>query len=203
MSNKTSGIPSLLALTFVAALAAQSYVMADEPGADEPGADEGARPPAEATRCASGCKHPDQLDRTSSGLTLVEMAMSAFAPSVIARFKDLWHSVAFGKLPLENVMLILRTSAGYRAQSLRVTNEYNQSTFSLPSGTIAIVHTHPDSCSPKPSSGDRRLALEHHLAVFTLSSRGMFVYDPETGETTRLMDGLDWLDPAKWSTPHR
>src|SRR5262245_45461819 len=100
LSNKTSAIPSLLALALVAALAAQSYVMADEPRADEPRADEPGSPPAEATRCASGCKHPHQLDRTGSGSTLVEMAMSAFAPGVIARFKDLWHSVAFGRLPL-------------------------------------------------------------------------------------------------------
>jgi len=35
--------------------------------------------------------------------------------------------------------------------------------------------------------------------MFTITSRGMFVYDPSTKKTSQLMENLDWLDLSKWN----
>ena len=64
---------------------------------------------------------------------------------------------------------------------------------------IAVVHTHPNGVDPKPAGHDLRLADRFGVPVFTITQRGMYVYDPELKKTSMVQDGLDWLDSSRWN----
>lgn len=36
-------------------------------------------------------------------------------------------------------------------------------------------------------------------AVFTITQRGMYVYDPDSKKISTVKDGPDWLESAKWN----
>jgi hypothetical protein len=73
-------------------------------------------------------------------------------------------------------------------------------TFSWTASIIAVVHTHRNSDDPGPSKADRRLADRFRIPVFTMTSRGMYVYDPLTKKIVEVHQGLDWLKSSKWRT---
>jgi hypothetical protein len=35
--------------------------------------------------------------------------------------------------------------------------------------------------------------------MFTLTVKGMFLYDPATKAVSRVQPGIDWMDEAKWT----
>ncbi len=78
------------------------------------------------------------------------------------------------------------------------TNENRQFTFSWHPATIAIVHTHPNASDPKPQDEDIAVADRHHVPIFTITSRGMYVYDPGTRKLSKVMSNLDWLEVSNW-----
>jgi hypothetical protein len=57
-----------------------------------------------------------------------------------------------------------------------------------------VVHTHPNGFSSEPSGIDLDIADKHRVPVFTITSRGMFVYDPANKKTWKVLDGLAWLE---------
>ena len=73
----------------------------------------------------------------------------------------------------------------------------------LPQGAtlIAIFHTHPNSSSATPSTGDppSNVATANRLRVpiYVISNRGLNVYDPATRQTTELRANLDWQRPCR------
>ncbi len=73
----------------------------------------------------------------------------------------------------------------------------------LPQGAtlIAIFHTHPNSSSAMPSTGDppSDVATANRLRVpiYVISNRGLNVYDPATRQTTELRANLDWQRPCR------
>jgi len=67
------------------------------------------------------------------------------------------------------------------------------------SNIIAVVHTHPNGVDPKPAGDDLRLADRFGVPVFTITQRGMYVYDPDTKKVSLVKAGLEWLESAKWS----
>ena len=62
----------------------------------------------------------------------------------------------------------------------------------LPAGTIAVVHTHPNCC-PLPSEHDSALARRLGIAVYTLTRSAVTFTD---GRTTRYIVVGDW-NPAR------
>ena len=44
-----------------------------------------------------------------------------------------------------------------------------------------------------------KVADKYNVLMFTLTVRGMYVYDPGTKKTSVVMYGLDWLDASKWT----
>ncbi len=118
---------------------------------------------------------------------------------VIKEFEKAWAVASAGTSKLEGVVLIFRMFDGsYRAQSQGNTNEYKKFTFKFTPNAVAIVHTHPNSIDPRPSAEDTELSDKLMVPVFTITNRGMFMYNPKTKKITRIMDGMDWLDHAKW-----
>jgi hypothetical protein len=140
--------------------------------------------------------HPGSA-RTLKGAAF---AISTFDERIVEAFSSAWQRSGNGISSCEGVVLILRMADGtYSAREMGSTNEYKRFTFRWHPATIAIVHTHPSDADPKPHDEDIVAADKHGVPIFTITSRGMYVYDPVTKKTSLVMQNLDWLDPSKWS----
>ena len=118
---------------------------------------------------------------------------------VIKEFEKAWSVASAGTSKLEGVVLIFRMFDGsYRAQSQGTTNQYKKFTFKFTPNAVAIVHTHPTGVDPRPSSDDMEISDKLGVPVYTITTRGMFMYNPKTKKVSRVMDGMDWLDHTKW-----
>ena len=128
-----------------------------------------------------------------------DFVISTFDKPIIDSFSTAWRRVGNGTMSEESVVLILRmVDGGYSARDLGQTHEHKQFTFRWHPATIAIVHTHPNSSSPKPQEEDLLVADKYRVPIFTLTSRGMYVYDPTTKKISKVMENLDWLEISKW-----
>ena len=144
-----------------------------------------------------------RINRSGPHLSGLDFVLSTFDRSVVGKFREAWHRVGNGALPTESVVLILRMRDGsFDTFMPSPTNEYKRFTFAWRPATIAIVHTHPNSSTATPEGGDLDLADKYKVPIFTLTSRGMFVYDPATRKTTRVLDGVEWGDDAAWQQLH-
>ena len=118
---------------------------------------------------------------------------------VIKEFEKAWSVASAGTSSQEGVVLIFRLMDGsYRAQSQGATNQYKRFTFKFTPNAVAIVHTHPNSIDPRPSPEDSELSDKLGVPVYTITTRGMFMYNPKTKKITKIMEGMDWLDHTKW-----
>jgi hypothetical protein len=88
---------------------------------------------------------------------------------------------------------------GFSGREMGATNEHKQFTFRWHPATIAIVHTHPNTSDPKPQDEDIAVADKHKVPIFTITNRGMYVYDPATKTRSKVMRDLDWLDISNWT----
>src|SRR5262245_39800637 len=86
---------------------------------------------------------------------------------LIRQFDEAWQLSGDGTSGRESVVLIFRMQNGsYTGKSQGVSNEYKMSTFRWNPAAIAIVHTHPNGCDPRPSENDQRIAEEYHVRMF-------------------------------------
>jgi proteasome lid subunit RPN8/RPN11 len=91
--------------------------------------------------------------------------------AVLAQAWQLLESAQFGRSRREHAAFIVRRADGahelerwpYEAESHRASYEG-----SLPAGTVAIIHTHPNELE-LPSEGDRRLASRSGLPVYVVT----------------------------------
>ena len=142
----------------------------------------------------------DRVERVESVKKGVEFVVSKFDHDIIKEFSRAWQSSGNGTTDVESVILILRmVDGGYKAVRQGTTNEHRRFTFRWHPGAIAIVHTHPNNASPRPQEADCQIADKYGVPVFTITAKGMYVYDPYTRKITRVQDGLDWLDASIWS----
>ena len=119
--------------------------------------------------------------------------------AIIKEFEKAWAVSSAGVSNQEGLVLIFRMLDGsYRARSQGNTNQFKKFTFKWAPNAIAIVHTHPSSIDPRPSPEDEEISLKLGVPIYTITTRGMFVFNPKTGKTTKIMDGMDWLDHTKW-----
>jgi hypothetical protein len=117
--------------------------------------------------------------------------------SLAREFDRAWRLSGAGSTGRESVVLIFRMCDGtFAGRGQGFTNQYKKFTFSLDPAAIAIVHTHPNGCNPQPSREDERVADYYHLPIFTITGTGMYVYEPGIKKTSKVLDGLDWLDSA-------
>jgi hypothetical protein len=137
---------------------------------------------------------------TAPGVLGASFAISIFDRNIVDGFADAWKHTGNGKYNTEAVILILRMADGsFSAKQQGYTNEYKQFTFAWHPATVAIVHTHPNGVDPEPQYEDIKVSDKYRVPIFTLTSRGMFVYDPYSKKVSRVQDGLDWLKHSKWA----
>lgn len=126
--------------------------------------------------------------------------VSRIHESVAREFKKAWSISKSGTVRQEGVVLIFRMKDGYyEARSQGATNQDKSFTFKWHPAIVAIVHTHPNNSNPRPSGPDQRVADRYGVPIFTITTNGMYVYDPATRKTSKVMNGLDWLDSANWT----
>lgn len=151
----------------------------------------------------------DRSDMTES-MALVSHSGASFVPSatisanglssiidqaIVKEFGKAWRLSGDGTNGREGVVLIFRMADGsYTGKLQRFTNQHKKATFRWEPAAIAIVHTHPNSCDPKPAEQDKQVAEKYGIPNFTITLRGMYVYDPVTKKTSKVLDGLDWLN---------
>ena len=137
---------------------------------------------------------------TSSKVTLGLRLLNKINEELIDQFKKAWAISKAGFDSTEGVVVVFLMKDGdYFGRSPGVSNEFDQASFKWDPATIAIVHTHPNAINPRPSPIDQAAAEKLGIPVFTITNRGMFVYNPTTRKTTRVIDDMDWLDPSKWA----
>ena len=119
--------------------------------------------------------------------------------SIIKEFEKAWAVSSAGASNLEGLVLIFRMLDGsYKAKSQGNTNQFKRFSFKWVPNAVAIVHTHPTSIDPRPSPEDQEISIKLGVPVYTITTRGMFLFNPKTGKITKIMDGMDWLDHTKW-----
>src|SRR5262249_45459397 len=138
-------------------------------------------------------------DREVAG-TRSDFDLSKIAGDVTKELNKAWRFARCGTANVEALVLIFKNADGsYRAQALAPKNEYNQFTFKWSAGVIAIIHTHPTNCAPRPTANDMRIADKYRVPMFTITRDGMFLYDPNTRKVTKVQNNLDWLNASKWN----
>ncbi len=177
---------SIVLLTLFATASAQSpATTADDGYGDKRGA------PALASRV--------KLALVASGLRRLSANGSCISGDrrVLKEFDTAWHLSADGTNGREAVVLIFRKDdGGYLGRLQGFSNELQKASFKWNPAALAIVHTHPNKSVPVPTEQDRRVADKYHVPNFTITISGMYVYDPATKKTSKVLNGLDWLDAA-------
>ena len=137
--------------------------------------------------------------KPTPGVVLFEMARINF--NVVREFKKVWRLSGVGINSVEGFVLILMMPDGaYDARALGLSNEYKKFTFKWDPSTVAIAHTHPNNNDPRPSDSDLELSDRYRIPIFTLTNRGMYMYDPHSRKIILIHEGLDWLIPSKWAS---
>jgi hypothetical protein len=132
--------------------------------------------------------------------TNAQALVSEVDVAMVRVFRAAWKSVGDGTSLSEAVLVLERSPNGSLiATPLPMTNEQRKFTFRWDPTTKGLIHTHPNICSPRPTPEDRAIADKVGVPIFTLSNRGMFMYDPETKKVTIVQDNLDWMNLSKWN----
>jgi hypothetical protein len=120
---------------------------------------------------------------------------------LVKEFNGAWKQCVLGAKDIEAVVLLLRDPNGsVRAVSAGHSNQAYAFTFKWRPDITAIFHTHPNNRDPKPQPQDIQIARRYGVPVFTLTSRGMYSYDPATDRVTRIKSGTEWLESSNWLT---
>jgi len=125
--------------------------------------------------------------------------LSKIDESITTEFRKAWNRSHNGIDNIEAGIFILQNVDGsYRAIEMRYNNESNGITIIVDPAAIALAHTHPTKLDPKPSAADIRVADKYCVPIFTITSWGMYMYDPSTKKIIQIQNNLDWLSASKW-----
>jgi hypothetical protein len=137
--------------------------------------------------------------RTRSYGEKAAFIISKIDAAVTNEFQEAWHLSRNGSDGFEGLVLIYSTTNGsILARSQGKSDEQKQFRFGWTPNIIAVVHTHPNDVDPRPVGADLRFGDRFRVPVFTITRRGMYVYDPDTRKTSIVQEGLNWLDSSRW-----
>lgn len=127
--------------------------------------------------------------------------LSDIDEKMVKQFNGAWQQCGLGTKDYEAVVLVLSESDGsVKGVSAGRSNQSYEFTFKWNPAIIAVVHTHPNNRDPKPQPQDILVARRFDVPIFTLTRRGMYLYDPATDRITKVKSGTDWLDSSSWLT---
>ncbi len=141
-----------------------------------------------------GVPDPEPLDNRSP--TGVECQSD-----VIAAMSKAWMQSQNGTTKVEAGFTMQGTPGSYTITPNAFTNEYEAQTIVLPDNTFALFHTHPNGTDAHPSGQDITVANQLNLQMYTLTSQGLFLYDPTKKSTIQVTDALHFLEPCKKKDP--
>ena len=125
--------------------------------------------------------------------------ISKMRPDLVAELRRAWRLAERGDSNRETAVLIVRTPDGAYASELKQDpSGYQTVTFQVRPGVVAIFHTHPNRSPAQPSPQDIHNSDRLQVPNFTLTSRGMWLYDPAARKTTLVMPFLSWLTARNW-----
>lgn len=113
-------------------------------------------------------------------------------------FSDIFRQASYGALETERAAFVVRGHEGFLCvmwpnwgggREVRYTGV-------IPSGTIAIVHTHPGR-QARASEVDRRQAERLGLPFYILSRRAIHRVEPRTGIDTEVVGGALWWNGTR------
>ena len=132
---------------------------------------------------------------------------NAFAPfdlrrinaEVVDAMRQAWKLAEYGKSSREaGVVVVLEQDGRYSAKVHFSPDSLLQVRMSVPPGTVALFHTHPNSVGYSPSPQDRKNADRLQIPSFTMTDRGLWAYNPTTGKTTEVLPMRSWLEHRNW-----
>jgi hypothetical protein len=127
-------------------------------------------------------------------------ALNRINAGMVARMREAWELAGRGSSNREAAVLIVDRGEGtYDAVLAQDPEGYRSMRMMVPAGSVAIFHTHPNFTGSEPSPQDRLNSDLLGIPNFTLTDRGVWIYDPHTQRTSRVMYRLSWLDPKNWS----
>jgi hypothetical protein len=99
----------------------------------------------------------------------------ASAP-VRAGLERLLERAQFGLAPYESAAWIVREGGGVALRDWKFSGAVERAAWGgpPPEGALAVVHTHPRTADPRPSTGDVALARRLGLPVYTLTRVGLW-----------------------------
>lgn len=155
---------------------------------------------------ALGCHRLSALAQTK-GKSYGErtaLLISKIDVAVTKEFQEAWRLSRNGSDGSEGLVLVYPTRDGsILARSQGKSSEPRHFTFAWAANIIAVVHTHPNDVDPRPVGEDLRLADRFGVPVFTITRRGMYVYDPDSKKIDLVQEGLDWLNSINWNRDGR
>ena len=124
---------------------------------------------------------------------------------VIDALNEAWKKANYGEGYNEAVFAVYRKLEGDLFLSkMEVSTSYDEHHFTMGGNIMpsaqALFHTHknhPDFTLAYPARADRELSEKYGMPVVTITSRGLFWYEPNTHEIIALRKGLEWNHPKE------
>lgn len=118
-------------------------------------------------------------------------------PRVLAFFDDLFRRGGVGSRNEERAAFLTIANGRFGCLLWPASRDFRRETFqgTIPKGTFAIVHTHPNHITPA-SLQDRATAKQTGLPLFTVTRSNISLIDPSTGAETWPVRRTDWRKTA-------
>jgi hypothetical protein len=130
-----------------------------------------------------------------------QFEMSRMDGEIVATLRKAWKLAEEGRSAREAGVMVLREADGrYTATLVFDPSAFHQVRFSVTPNVVAIFHTHPNQVGREPSPNDRANSDLLQIPTFTLTNRGLWVYNPITRRVRQVMLMTSWLDPKSWAS---
>jgi hypothetical protein len=107
-----------------------------------------------------------------------------------------WAMTKGGMLESEHGFTVIKEGSAYGVLFSQNSNHFRRVSISVPIGSIAVFHVHPNSVPPEPSPNDMKQAKKIGIPVCTITSQGVYCYFPNSQKTIKMQDFSKWTQPC-------
>jgi hypothetical protein len=125
-------------------------------------------------------------------LAALDLGPALREPTLAGELHQLVARSGFGRMDVEVAAFLVRSDGELSLVPWAATRRFREQQFHgvIPSGTIAIVHTHPLAL-PDPSPGDRRESERLGMPIVVLTPRSIVIARP-SGADEVIVRGYFW-----------